>query len=125
MEYQVQFILGKPCLALDLGRAYVGFIHESENGKYHIDQISWKFFGKNIYNNEDAWNGLTLDYQISWPLNLVLSREIMETYSSIFRYLFPIKSVQLQLFKAWKTLQKLFRTSSLSEEDRYFMKQVL
>jgi len=47
--------------------------------------------GHNIYNNEDSWNGLTVTYNVKWPLDLLLSNQVMEKYSGIFRFLFPIK----------------------------------
>ena len=45
----------------------------------------------------------------------------MDQYSSIFRYLFPIKSVQMQISRSWKTLNQLFRNKILSKRDRKLM----
>ena len=78
-------------LNLEMGRAYVGFVQDSYQGSFDIDILGWKMVGSNIYNSEDPWNGLTVDYSVKWPLNLLLSSQTMEKYSEIFRFLFPIR----------------------------------
>jgi len=72
--------------------------------------------GFNILNNEDSWNGLTVNYQVDWPLNLILSSNILEKFTNIFRYLFPIRLVQLDLQKVWLNLMKKNRKEGLFEK---------
>jgi hypothetical protein len=51
--------------------------------------------GFNIFDSEDPWNGLTVKYDCKWPASLVISPQVMDKYSNIFRLLFPIKFVQV------------------------------
>lgn len=45
----------------------------------------------------DHWSDLSINLQINWPLNLILTPDIMETFSRINRFLFPIRQVQIDL----------------------------
>jgi len=83
----------KKLLNLDLGRCFIGFLQNSINGNCAIDLMDWKMLGYNIFNNEDAWNGLTIHYDVKWPINLMLSSELMEKYQTLFRFLFPIRLI--------------------------------
>ena len=74
--------------------------------------------GFNILNNDDAWNGLTVNYQVDWPLNLILSSNVLEKYTNIFRYLFPIRLVQLDLQKVWMNLMKKNRVGVFERRMR-------
>jgi len=100
---------------LDMGKAYTGFVQESQNGSFFVDILSWKMNGYNIYNNEDTWSGLTVDYATKWPLNLFLSNQILEKYSNIFRYLFPMRCLQIELHKAWLNATKANRIYTLNQ----------
>ncbi len=44
-----------------------------------------------VFNNDDAWNGLTPDYDVKWPLNLMISQQVLEKYKTLFRFFLPIK----------------------------------
>jgi len=57
-------------------------------------------------NHENVWKNLTVDYNLKWPLNLFLSRQTMEIYSRIFRFLFPIRIIQTELHQVWLHLIK-------------------
>lgn len=76
---------------LDMGQCYVGFLQDSQNGNCAVDILGWKMIGFNVFNNEDAWNGLTLEYEVKWPLNMMLSQQVIEKYKTLFRYFFPIR----------------------------------
>ena len=56
-----------------------------------MDIMSWSMFSANVFNNEDAWNGLTMDYSAKWPLSLIISSHLIEKYKNLFRYLFPLR----------------------------------
>lgn len=45
---------------------------------------------------------LSLDYQVKWPLSLILSRRCLTRYQLIFRHLFSCKYVERELTIAWK-----------------------
>lgn len=78
-------------LNLDMGRGYIGFLNDHENGVYMIDLLELQMIGQTIYNNEDPWNGLTMEYTAKWPMNLLITSQFLEKYSNIFRYFFPLK----------------------------------
>lgn len=43
----------------------------------------------------------TLDYKVSWPLSIILSRRAITKYQLIFRLLFFSKHVERRLFSSW------------------------
>ncbi|XP_054164433.1 gamma-tubulin complex component 2-like isoform X2 [Oppia nitens] len=45
---------------------------------------------------------LTLDFQVSWPLSLIISRKNITCYQMLFRHLFYCKYVERQLEEVWK-----------------------
>eukprot|EP01138_Halocafeteria_seosinensis_P014691 gb/GECG01014996.1/.p1 GENE.gb/GECG01014996.1/~~gb/GECG01014996.1/.p1 ORF type:complete len:1355 (+),score=181.62 gb/GECG01014996.1/:1-4065(+) len=53
-----------------------------------------------------AFNCLTLDYIIDWPLNIVLSRGALVKYQLLFRHLFYCKHVERRLCRAWTAHQE-------------------
>lgn len=72
--------------------------------------------GYNILNNEDPWNGLTVSYRVDWPLNLIISSVVVEKFTNIFRFLFPIRNVQLDLQKTWLNFMQKERKLALKTE---------
>ena len=49
-------------LNLEMGKCFVGFIQNSINSNYTIDIFDWRMTGNSVFNSNDSWNGLTLDY---------------------------------------------------------------
>lgn len=96
-------------LHFDMGRAFVGFIPDGYNSSFNMDLSKWSMEGFNVFNSSDPWNGLTLKYINEWPNNLVLSDQILERYSNLFRLLFPIKTIQYNLHQCWCTLNDQIR----------------
>lgn len=88
-------------LHFDIGKAYVGFVQDSHISYFNVDINSWSMKGFNIFDSEDPWNGLTIKYDCKWPASLVISSQIVDKYSNIFRLLFPIKFVQSELHTSW------------------------
>lgn len=93
-------------LGFDMGKAYVGFLPDGFNSSFNIDVLKWSISCFNVFNSEDPWNGLTINYKIEWPMNLAISSQVLERYSKMFRLLFPIKVIQHQLDKTWITINR-------------------
>ena len=89
-------------ISLDNGSAFLGFTHETTNLYNRLFMKNWSFNSFYQANKQDAWSGLSLDYQVEWPLHLVLGPDTLEKYNQVFRFLMPIKRVQLELQDAWK-----------------------
>ena len=51
----------------------------------------------------------TLDYRVSWPLSLVISRRALTKYQLIFRHLFHCRHVERQLGATWQLHQSTRR----------------
>ncbi|GAQ91736.1 Gamma-tubulin ring complex protein [Klebsormidium nitens] len=51
----------------------------------------------------DGWDALALQYHVEWPLQLLLTPEVLAKYKSVFQYLVRLKRVQLALESAWAT----------------------
>eukprot|EP00762_Andalucia_godoyi_P000257 ANDGO_03221.mRNA.1 Gamma-tubulin complex component 4 len=49
---------------------------------------------------------ISLYFKLQWPLQLFFSPEKMATYNRLFRFLFALKRVQIQLQDAWATLME-------------------
>jgi hypothetical protein len=75
----------------------IGFVQDSHISYFNVDIHNWSMKGFNIFDSEDPWNGLTVKYDCKWPASLVISPQVMDKYSNIFRLLFPIKFVQVIL----------------------------
>jgi gamma-tubulin complex component 2 len=58
-----------------------------------------------------GWDMFTLDYQIQWPLSLVVSRRTFAKYQVIFRHLFQLKRVEYKLAHLWTDYQQARRIS--------------
>lgn len=64
-------------LGLDMGRAYMGFLQNSINSCYSVDIVRWEVLGINAFNTSDYWGDLTINYSVDWPLNLILSNQLI------------------------------------------------
>ena len=62
---------------------------------------NWVFESSVKANQRDPWSGLSLIYQCNWPIHLMFSPDIHEKYNTLFRFLLPIKRVQLELQHIW------------------------
>ena len=52
-----------------------------------------------------GYHVFTLDYIVTWPLSIVLSRRALTKYQLQFRHLFFCKYVERELSTSWTTLQ--------------------
>ena len=93
-------------ISLDNGSAFLGFTHETTNLQNRLNLKNWSFTSNLTTNKQDPWGGLSLDYQIEWPLHLLLGQDTIEKYNQLFRFLLPIKRVQLELQNAWQSKAK-------------------
>jgi hypothetical protein len=86
---------------LDNGSAYLGFCQETIQFRNVVLIESWRFESQTKANLSDPWSGLSLDYKCEWPKHLILSADALEKYNTLFRFLFPIKRVQVELQNVW------------------------
>lgn len=49
----------------------------------------------------DAWRGLRLNLEVTWPLQLLLDEAALTRYSELSRFLLLTKRVQMELHAAW------------------------
>lgn len=61
-----------------------------------------------------GYEAISLDYEVKWPLSLVISRKNLTRYQLIFRHLFFCKYVERQLAAAWKGHRNTQRAPSRS-----------
>lgn len=93
----------------DVGKAFIGLTSDGYNADFSVDVRSMAMQGINTFNADDQWNGLSVSYVCSFPVDLVLSPTVLERYRNIFRLLFPLKCVQYHLNQAWSTINDLNR----------------
>ncbi|KAH8958639.1 hypothetical protein BDL97_06G035800 [Sphagnum fallax] len=63
----------------------------------------------------DGWDGLTLEYSIDWPLQLLFTRDVLAKYSKVFQYLLRLKRIQLELEKSWAEAMQQDRADSAQQ----------
>ncbi|KAJ8902226.1 hypothetical protein NDN08_006634 [Rhodosorus marinus] len=63
--------------------------------------------GRNKNKEFYAFEAFSVDYQVSWPLNLIISRKAITKYQLLFRHLFHCKYVESTLCSSWTTQQTL------------------
>ena len=80
-------------ISMDNGSAFLGFTHETDNLYNRLFLKNWSFTSSFQSNKQDPWSGLSLDYNIEWPLHLLLNQDTIERYNQLFRFLLPIKRV--------------------------------
>ena len=108
-------------ISLDNGSAFLGFTQETTNLYNRLFLQNWSFTSSYQSNKQDAWSGLSLDFNIEWPLHLMLTTDTIETYNKLFRFLLPIKRAQLELQNAWQVKVKTMKNMSDNELFRQTM----
>lgn len=71
---------------------------------------------KQTFEDEDAQEDgyiqqITLNYKITWPLQLLFSPQMLERYNIIFRFLLQIKQTQYELDMIWCKQREEFKVS--------------
>jgi uncharacterized protein YyaL (SSP411 family) len=61
---------------------------------------------KPINNYGDYWSDLALNLKMSWPINLILTPDLMEIFSRINKFLFPLRQIQIQLEQIWMKIPR-------------------
>ncbi|KAF6135742.1 hypothetical protein GIB67_028598 [Kingdonia uniflora] len=52
----------------------------------------------------DGWDGIALDYSVTWPLQLFFTQEVLSKYLRVFQYLLRLKRTQMELEKSWASV---------------------
>lgn len=86
---------------LDNGTAYLGFVQETSNLANVTLIENWAFHSNVKSNQKDPWGGLSLRYMCQWPLHLIFSPDMLEKYNTIYRFLLPVKRIQIELQYVW------------------------
>ena len=73
-------------------------ILESDKFKSHPGEKSLAI------SNSKYFHHFSLDYNCSFPLNLIVNKKNLSKYQVIFRYLFRFRFLERQLLDLWKTL---------------------
>ena len=76
---------------------------------------------RNIKQSKDTKGSdhLSLDYNVEWPLNLILSQSNMIYYKLIFKHVFMLKYTEYKLYKCWMNNQ-VMKQDKLSPGCRGF-----
>eukprot|EP01022_Parablepharisma_sp_SALTPOND_P022239 TRINITY_DN446_c0_g1_i1.p2 TRINITY_DN446_c0_g1~~TRINITY_DN446_c0_g1_i1.p2 ORF type:complete len:508 (-),score=39.84 TRINITY_DN446_c0_g1_i1:69-1592(-) len=96
---------------LDNGTCFIGICNESGSLISNISVRNWWFSSSNLPYHKDSWNGLSLEYEPTWPVHLILSPEVLEKYNNLFRFLLPFRRIQILLHKEWMANTRLMVSS--------------
>lgn len=55
--------------------------------------------------SQKIWANLSLDYAVSWPINLILSPTTLQQYNEIFQLLFQVKRLQIGVQNGWNIMR--------------------
>jgi gamma-tubulin complex component 4 len=80
---------------------------------FHLFRIRWSAAdpakgGAGEAQRLDAWDSLYLEYQVEWPMGLLLTPPVMARYNVLFQFLMRLTRVQLRLEGAWQALHALY-----------------
>lgn len=71
----------------------------------------------------EAWEALRLEYHVDPPLDLVLLKEGFDRYNLLWRFLFKVKKVQVQLHQTWHHFKSL--RNQIDDDDFRIKMQTL
>lgn len=68
-----------------------------------------------FYNSH--WSDLSLNFKIEWPINLIISQDLIEAYSRIHKFLFPIRQLQIELESIWFQIPKFIKSEKRATKE--------
>lgn len=71
----------------------------------------------------DAWDGVSLECEVHWPMGIFLTNDTLDRYKTIFKYLFRLRRVHFDLQDAWIHLRRSGLTRTL--RLRHVMDQLI
>jgi hypothetical protein len=80
-----------------MNRANIGFISNISNFDCQAEIDQWEMISKPTSHYGDIWSDLSLNLKMNWPINLILTPDLMENFSIINKFLFPIRQIQIEL----------------------------
>jgi len=78
-----------------MNRANVGILSNIQDFSCQAQIEQWEMIFKPTNHHGDHWSDLALKLAIPWPLNLILTPDLMEIFSRIQKFLFPIRLTQI------------------------------
>lgn len=85
-----------------LGSSIIGNDKNAERLSFIVDQMPEEKFDLNSAN---VLNMLSLSYEVSWPLNLILNPETIEQYTNVFKYLLKVRRISWVLEETFHDLK--------------------
>jgi hypothetical protein len=82
---------------LEMSRAHVGFMSHFQSCTYCVEVNEWEMICTSPNHYGDYWSDLCLNYKISWPLDLVLTHDLLDNFSRVHKFLFPMRQAQIDL----------------------------
>ena len=96
-------------ISLDNGCAWLGLLNTSKTTKYDTDVFNWSLKCSNPLSTSSPWGGLVPHFKRPFPANLVITSEIIEDFSAIFQFVFPIRCLKHSLRQIFLDLMILRR----------------
>ncbi|KAL9656156.1 hypothetical protein ABK040_007774 [Willaertia magna] len=74
-----------------------------------INRLDVRLLQPKDNSSDNGWDIFCLDYKITVPLDTIFSKEVMNVYLRIFKFLWNIKRVELMLNETWKKVVNIIR----------------
>jgi hypothetical protein len=98
-------------LNLEMNRANIGLLSNIQDFSCQAEVEQWEMVCKPTNHHGDYWSDIGLKLTIPWPLNLILTQDLMEIFSRIHRFMFPIRQTQIELEKIWMKIPRRIKES--------------
>ncbi|KAF1334858.1 Gamma-tubulin complex component 4, partial [Globisporangium splendens] len=68
----------------------------------------------------ELWNYMSLRCDVQWPLQLLITKDVMRSYAHLFQFCFRLKRVAHGLERTWKSGAFRAKKNATTAEDRFF-----
>ena len=109
---------------MEMNRASIGILSNIQDFNCQAEVEQWEMICKPNNHHGDHWSDLSLKMTIPWPLNLILTQDLMEIFSRINKFLFPVRQIQIELERIWMRIPRRFKEAKHITTDPLELKEL-
>jgi hypothetical protein len=54
-------------------------------------------------------------WRVTWPINLIITDDLIEAYQRVHKFLFPIRQLQIEIEKEWLEMKRFTRDIEIND----------